>query len=201
MAFNKQTSGRLWGTLDPLAYGVHVKPIQTNTKKVAQLATAAHAANQTGKTSGILGKLFGGIFGSGGGGVGGFFSNIFSSGQKMTGFGSILGAVGSFLGGLDDTEAKLTARRLDIEEELGREGLRIKEELGKEELRINEMRAKDAIRQTGLGSMYMGWTPKQADVPGIFEGTPGLSVADAPSPGIIGGSNQGMITEAKQAQV
>ena len=47
----------------------------------------------------------------------------------------------------------------------------------------------------------MGWTPKQADVPGIFEGTPGLSVADAPSPGIIGGSNQGMITQAKQGVV
>ena len=196
MAFNKQTSGRLWGTRDPLAYGVHVKPIETNTRKVAEIATAAHAANKTGKTSGILGKLFGGIFGGGGGGVGGFFSNIFSSGSKMTGFGSILGAVGSFLGGLDDTQDKLTARRLDIEEKLGME-----------QIRINEMQAKDAIRRTGLGSMYMGWTPKQADVPGVFEGTPGLVVGDAPSEvastggGIIGGSNQGMITDAQQRQL
>jgi hypothetical protein len=196
MAFNKQTSGRLWGTRDPLAYGVHVKPIETNTRKVAEIATAAHAANKTGKTSGILGKLFGGIFGGGGGGVGGFFSNIFSSGQKMTGFGSILGAVGSFLGGLDDTQDKLLARKIDVEEKLGME-----------QLRINEMKAKDAIRQTGLSSMYMGWTPKQADVPGIFEGTPGLVVGDAPTEvasntgGIIGGGAQGIITEAQQRVV
>ena len=119
----------------------------------------------------------------------------------MSGFGSILGALGSFLGGMDDTQDKLLGRKLDIEEELGREELRIKEELGREELRINEMQAKDAIRQTGLDNMYMGWTPMQADVPGIFEGTPGLSVADAPGPGIIGGSNQGMITQAKQGVV
>jgi len=195
--YNKQTGGGNWSSSSAL----HVGQINTNTKKLSQVASGVYAANKTGKTSGILGKLFGGIFGGGGGGLGGFFSNIFSSGDKMMGFGSILGAVGSFLGGLDDTEAKLTARRLDIEEELGREGLRIKEELGKEELRINEMKAKDSIRQTGLGSMYMGWTPKQADVPGIFEGTPGLSVADAPSAGIIGGSNQGMITQAKQGVV
>ena len=196
MAFNKQTSGRLWGTRDPLAYGVHVKPIETNTRKVAEIATAAHAANKTGKTSGILGKLFGGIFGGGGGGVGGFFSNIFSSGSKMTGFGSILGAVGGFLSGLDDTQDKLLARKIDVEEKIGME-----------QIRINEMKAKDAIRQTGLSSMYMGWTPKQADVPGIFEGTPGLVVGDAPTEvasntgGIIGGGTQGMITEAQQRVV
>ena len=196
MAFNKQTSGRLWGTRDPLAYGVHVKPIETNTRKVAEIATAAHAANKTGKTSGILGKLFGGIFGGGGGGVGGFFSNIFSSGAKMTGFGSILGAVGGFLSGLDDTQDKLLARKLDIEEKLGME-----------QIKINKMKAEDAIRQTGLSSTYMGWTPKQADVPGVFEGTPGLVVGDAPTEvasnnaGIIGGSNQGMITEAQQRVV
>ena len=163
---------------------------------MAEIATAAHAANKTGKTSGILGKLFGGIFGGGGGGVGGFFSNIFSSGSKMTGFGSILGAVGGFLSGLDDTQDKLLARKIDVEEKIGME-----------QIRINEMKAKDAIRQTGLSSMYMGWTPKQADVPGIFEGTPGLVVGDAPTEvasntgGIIGGGNQGMITEAQQRVV
>ena len=199
--YDAQTSTRGYGGSNSNLY-MHTKPISSVTKNASKLASGVYAAEKTGKTSGILGKLWGGLFGGGGGGgVGGFFSNIFSSGDKMMGFGSILGAVGSFLGGLDDTEAKLTARRLDIEEELGREGLRIKEELGKEELRINEMRAKDAIRQTGLSTMYMGWTPKQADVPGIFEGTPGLSVADAPGPGIIGGSNQGMITQAKQGVV
>jgi len=190
--YNKQTGGRNWSSSSVL----HVKPIETNTRKLAEIATASHAANKTGKTSGILGKLFGGIFGSGGGGVGGFFSNIFSSGAKMTGFGSILGAVGGFLSGLDDTQDKLLARKLDIEEKLGME-----------QIKINKMKAEDSIRQTGLSSTYMGWTPKQADVPGVFEGTPGLVVGDAPTEvasnnaGIIGGSNQGMITKAQQRPV
>ena len=203
--YNKSTSRR---RTSPTS-SIHVGPLSARAKQGASLASGIYSSNKTGNKTGLVSSLFGGMFGGGGsgGGLGGFFSNIFSSGDKMMGFGSILGAVGSFLGGLDDTEAKLTARRLDIEEELGREGLRIKEELGKEELRINEMRAKDAIRQTGLSNMYMGWTPKQADVPGIFEGTPGLVVGDAPTEvasnnaGIIGGSNQGMITQAQQRQV
>ena len=190
--YNKQTGGGNWSSSSAL----HVGQINTNTKKLSQVASGVYAANKTGKTSGILGKLFGGIFGGGGGGVGGFFSNIFSSGAKMTGFGSILGAVGGFLSGLDDTQDKLLARKLDIEEKLGME-----------QIKINKMKAEDAIRQTGLSSTYMGWTPKQADVPGVFEGTPGLVVGDAPTEvasntgGIIGGGNQGMITEAQQRVV
>ena len=131
-----------------------------------------------------------------GGGLGGFIKDIFSSGDKMMGAGSLLTGIGGFIGGLTDRSDEFTERKLDIYEELGRE-----------ELRINEMKAKDAIRQTGLSTMYMGWTPKQADVPGIFEGTPGLVVGDAPSEvastsgGIIGGNNQGIITQAKQGQV
>ena len=109
---------------------------------------------------------------------------------------AIFNVLGSFLGGLDKTQEKLDARRLDIEEKLGME-----------QIKVNKMKAEDAIRQTGLASTYMGWTPEQANVPGIFEGTPGLVVGDAPtqvasnSAGIIGGSNQGMITQAKQVQV
>ena len=131
-----------------------------------------------------------------GGGLGGFIKDIFSSGDKMMGAGSLLTGIGGFIGGLTDRSDEFTERKLDIYEELGRE-----------ELRINEMKAKDAIRQTGLSTMYMGWTPKQADVPGIFEGTPGLVVGDAPTEvasntgGIIGGGNQGMITQAKQRTV
>ena len=176
------------------------KPLSTTTKQAATALAGIHSANKMGSTDGIITKGWNYLFGSGskskGAGVGGFFKNIFSSGDKMMGFGSILGAVGSFLGGLDDTQDKLAARRLDIEEKLGME-----------QIRINEMQAKDAIRRTGLGSMYMGWTPKQADVPGVFEGTPGLVVGDAPSEvastggGIIGGSNQGMITDAQQRQL
>ena len=194
--YDAQTSTRGYGGSNSNLY-MHTKPISSVTKNASRLASGVYAAGKTGKTSGILGKLWGGLFGGGGGGgVGGFFSNIFSSGDKMMGFGSILGAVGSFLGGLDDTQSKLDARRIDVQEKLGME-----------QIRINEMQAKDAIRRTGLGSMYMGWTPKQADVAGIFEGTPGLVVGDAPSEvasntgGIIGGGNQGMITQAKQRQV
>jgi hypothetical protein len=133
-------------------------------------------------------------------GVKGFLSTALSSGEGMMGLGSLLSVAGTFIGTLFDDSAEkqheLDTRKLDIYEELGRE-----------ELRINEMKAKDAIRKTGLSTMYMGWTPKQADVPGIFEGTPGLVVGDAPSEvasnsaGIIGGNNQGMITQAKQRQV
>ena len=137
------------------------------------------------------------------GGLGGFIKNIFSSGENMMGAGSLLTGIGGFIGGLTDRSDEFTEKGLAIKE---RE-LDIYEELGKEELRINEMKAKDAIRQTGLSTMYMGWTPKQADVPGIFEGTPGLVVGDAPTEvasntgGIIGGGNQGMITQAKQRTV
>jgi len=194
--YDAQTTTRGYGGSNSNLY-MHTKPMSSVTKNASKLASGVYAAEKTGNTSGILGKLWGGLFGGGGGGgVGGFFSNIFSSGDKMMGFGSILGAVGSFLGGLDDTADKLAARRLDVEEKLGME-----------QIKINKMKAEDAIRQTGLSSMYMGWTPKQADVPGIFEGTPGLVVGDAPTEvvsnngGIIGGSNQGIITQAKQVQV
>ena len=197
--YNKSTSRR---RTSPTS-SIHVGPLSARAKQGATIASGIYSSNKTGNKTGLVSSLFGGMFGGGGsgGGLGGFFSNIFSSGDKMMGFGSILGAVGSFLGGMDDTADKLAERRLDVDEKYGLESLRIKEELGREELRINEMQAKDAIRQTGLDNMYMGWTPKQADVPGIFEGTPGLSVADAPSPGIIGGSNQGMITQAEQGVV
>ena len=135
---------------------------------------------------------------SGGTGIKGFFSRAFSSGEGMLGMSNIITSVGAFLGGLFDKSDELTARKLDIQEKLGME-----------QIRIQEMAAKDAIRRTGLGSMYMGWTPKQADVAGIFEGTPGLTVASPTTPtevasnsgGIIGGSNQGIISQAKQRQV
>jgi len=193
--YNKSTSRR---RTSPTS-SIHVGPLSARAKQGASLASGIYSSNKTGNKTGLVSSLFGGLFGGGGGsggGLGGFFSNIFSSGDKMMGFGSILGAVGSFLGGLDDTQEKLDARRLDIEEKLGIE-----------QIKINKMKAEDAIRETGLSSMYMGWTPKQADVPGIFEGTPGLVVGDAPTEvasnnaGIIGGSNQGMITEAQQRQV
>ena len=192
--YNKSTSRR---RTSPTS-SIHVGPLSARAKQGASLASGIYSSNKTGNKTGLVSSLFGGMFGGGGsgGGLGGFFSNIFSSGDKMMGFGSILGAVGSFLGGLDDTQSKLDARRIDVQEKLGME-----------QIRINEMQAKDAIRRTGLGSMYMGWTPKQADVAGIFEGTPGLVVGDAPSEvasntgGIIGGGNQGMITQAKQRQV
>ena len=130
------------------------------------------------------------------GGLGGFIKDIFSSGDKMMGAGSLLTGIGGAISALTDRSDEFKERELDIYEELGREGIR-----------INEMKAKDAIRQTGLFTMYMGWTPKQADVPGIFEGTPGLVVGNAPTEvasntgGAIGGSSQGMITQAKQRQV
>jgi len=133
-------------------------------------------------------------------GVKGFLSNALSSGEGMMGLGSLLSVAGTFIGTLFDDSAEkqheLDTRKLDIYEELGRE-----------ELRINEMKAKDAIRQTGIASTFMGWTNPIAAVEGIVEPTPGLVVGDAPTEvasntgGIIGGGNQGMITQAKQRTV
>lgn len=129
------------------------------------------------------------------GGLGGFIKNIFSSGDKMMGAGSLLTGIGGAISALTDRSDEFKERELDIYEELGREGVE-----------INRMKAQDAIRQTAFSTMRMGWTPKQADVEGVFKGTPGLVVGDAPtqvvsnSAGIIGGNNQGMISQAKQRQ-
>lgn len=134
------------------------------------------------------------------GGLGGFIKNIFSSGENMMGAGSLLTGIGGFIGGLTDRSDEFTEKGLALKE---RE-IDIYEALGKEGLEINRMKAEDAIRQTGIASTFMGWTNPIAAVEGIVKPTPGLVVGDAPtevasnSAGIIGGNNQGMITQAKQ---
>ena len=154
---------------------------------------------------GVLNWFGGGLGKSGtptkkGGGFTGWISNALSSGEGMMGLGSLLSVAGTFIGTLFDDSAEkqheLESRKLDIYEKLGME-----------DIRINEMKAKDAIRQTGIASTFMGWTNPIAAVEGIVEPTPGLVVGEAPSEvasntgGIIGGGNQGMITQAKQRQV
>jgi hypothetical protein len=132
--------------------------------------------------------------------LGGFIKNIFSSGENMMGAGSLLTGIGGFIGGLTDRSDEFTEKGLALKE---RE-IDIYEALGKEGLEINRMKAEDAIRQTGIASTFMGWTNPIAAVEGIVKPTPGLVVGDAPtevasnSAGIIGGNNQGMITQAKQ---
>jgi hypothetical protein len=177
-------------------------------------ATGAAKKRQSGTSSGnFLADAWDGVvdwFGGGlgksgtptkkGGGFTGWISNALSSGDGMMGLSALLNVGGTFISTLFDDSAEkqheLESRKLDIYEELGRE-----------ELRINEMRAKDAIRQTGIASTFMGWTNPIAAVEGIVEPTPGLVVGDAPTEvasntgGIIGGNNQGMITQAKQRQV
>ena len=133
-------------------------------------------------------------------GVKGFLSNALSSGEGMMGLGSLLSVAGTFIGTLFDDSAEkqheLDTRKLDIYEELGRE-----------ELAINRMKAEDSIKRTASDKTFMGWGLKQLDYPGVYESTPGLVVGDAPtqvasnSAGIIGGNNQGIITQAKQGQV
>ena len=134
-----------------------------------------------------------------GGGFTGWISNALSTGEGMTGLGNLLSVGGTFISTLFDDSAEkqheLDTRKLDLYEEFSRE-----------ELRINEMRAKDAIRQTGIASTFMGWTNPIAAVEGVVEPTPGLTVAAPVSPsevsyntgGIIGGNNQGLITQAQQ---
>ena len=138
-----------------------------------------------------------------GGGLGGFIKNIFSSGENMMGAGSLLTGIGGFIRGLTDRSDEFTEKGLALKE---RE-IDIYEALGKEGLEINRMKAEDAIRQTGIASTFMGWTNPIAAVEGIVKPTPGLVVGDAPTEvasntgGIIGGGNQGMITQAKQRTV
>ena len=151
-----------------------------------------------GLTSGSMDAIAGSrkISKSSSGGLGDFIKNIFSSGDSMMGAGSLLTGLGGAISAFTDRSDEFKERELDIYEELGREGVE-----------INRMKAQDAIRQTAFNTMRMGWTPKQADVEGVFKGTPGLVVGDAPtevasnSAGIIGGNNQGMITQAKQRTV
>jgi len=131
-----------------------------------------------------------------GGGLGGFIKNIFSTPEGTMGAGSFLSGLGGFVKGFTDRSDEFKERELDIYEALGKEGLE-----------INRMKAEDAIRQTGIESTFMGWTNPIAAVEGIVKPTPGLVVGDAPTEvasntgGIIGGGNQGMITQAKQRTV
>jgi len=193
-----------------------------------EFAVVGNAAAQVGKKLGgnsslwdWMSKGFGWLFGGGAsnvinpstslnatrkisepssGGLGGFIKNIFSSGENMMGAGSLLTGIGGFIGGLTDRSDEFTEKGLALKE---RE-IDIYEALGKEGLEINRMKAEDAIRQTGIASTFMGWTNPIAAVEGIVKPTPGLVVGDAPtevasnSAGIIGGNNQGMITQAKQ---
>ena len=130
------------------------------------------------------------------GGLGGFIKNIFSTPEGTMGAGSFLSGLGGFVKGFTDRSDEFKERELDIYEALGKEGLE-----------INRMKAEDAIRQTGIASTFMGWTNPIAAVEGIVKPTPGLVVGDAPTEvasntgGIIGGGNQGMITQAKQRTV
>ena len=134
-------------------------------------------------------------------GVKGFLSTALSSGEGMMGLGSLLSVAGTFIGTLFDDSAEkqyeIDMRRIDVQEKIG---------MG--QVANQKLMAENAIRRTGMENMYMGWSPKQADDPGgVFKGTPGLVVGDAPSEvasntgGIIGGNNQGMITQAKERVV
>ena len=183
-------------------------------------ATGAAKSRKSGTSSGDFLKdawdgvvdWFGGGLGKSGtptkkgGGFTGWISNALGSGEGMMGLSALLNVGGTFISTLFDDSAEkqheLESRKLDIYEKLGMEELR----LGMEELRINEMKAKDAIKRTASDKTFMGWGLKQLDYPGVYESTPGLVVGDAPtevasnSAGIIGGNNQGMITQAKQRQ-
>ena len=176
-------------------------------------ATGAAITRKSGASSGNFLKdawdgvtnWFGGGLGKSGtakkgGGFTGWISNALSTGEGMTGLGNLLTVGGTFISSLFDDSAEkqyeVDMRRIDVQEKIG---------MG--QIANQKLLAENAIRRAGMENMYMGWTPKQADVEGIFKGTPGLVVGDAPSEvastggGIIGGSNQGMITDAQQRQL
>jgi len=150
---------------------------------------------------------------SSGGGIGGFFSNLLGGmfgGGGGTGIslGNIISGIGGFFGSKANYE--LGERELDIREKLGLEGIRIKDE----ELALETMKAEAAIaaekRQTAIGSTFMGHTsPIAAAAEGLTGVEQGLQVADTwvtpevrkKAGGALGGSQPGLITQAKQAQV
>lgn len=175
-------------------------------------------------------NLFGGIFGGGGkgsigglkrgssvdavvgsrkiassqagsGGIGGFFSNMFSSGESMIGFGTVLNSLGAFFTGLDDTGEEIASRTLDIREKLGTRALDIEESLGEGQLAINRMNAENAIRQTAIGSTFLGHPNPMAMVEGVKDPGPGLLVGRSPqevaggAQGILGASSPGTISQ------
>lgn len=135
-----------------------------------------------------------------GGGFTGWISNALSSGEGMMGLGSLLNVAGTFIATLfDDTAEKqyeVDMRRIDVQEKIG---------MG--QIANQKLLAEDAIRRTAASNTYMGWGLKGLDVPGTYESTPGVVVRPAQSEvsqqtaGIIGGNNQGIITQAKQGQV
>ena len=138
---------------------------------------------------------------SDGGGLSGFFKKTLSSGSGMLGLSSIITSLGGFLGGLFDKSDEFAEKSLQAKIDLGHRELDIKEALGEKGLEIERMKAEDNIVRTGLGSTYLGWSPKQADRPGVFEGTPGLTVAQPTSGGMISPPKQGLIKQVDQGQI
>jgi len=141
---------------------------------------------------------------SSGGGISGFFGNLLGGmfgGEGGTGIslGNIISGIGGYFGSKANYE--LSERALDIQEKLGEQGLA-----------LETMKAEAAIaaekRQTAIGSTFMGHTnpiAAAAGVPGVEQG---LQVAEWEAPevrkkagGAIGGSQPGLITQAKQRQV
>ena len=141
---------------------------------------------------------------SSGGGISGFFGNLLGGmfgGEGGTGIslGNIISGIGGYFGSKATYE--LSERALDIQEKLGEQGLA-----------LETMKAEAAIaaekRQTAIGSTFMGHTnpiAAAAGVPGVEQG---LQVAEWEAPevrkkagGAIGGSQPGLITQAKQRQV
>ena len=141
---------------------------------------------------------------SSGGGISGFFGNLLGGmfgGEGGTGIslGNIISGIGGYFGSKANYE--LSERALDIQEKLGEQGLALK-----------TMEVEAAIeaekRQTAIGSTFMGHTnpiAAAAGVPGVEQG---LQVAEWEAPevrkkagGAIGGSQPGLITQAKQRQV
>jgi hypothetical protein len=138
-------------------------------------------------------------------GIGGFFSNLIK-GSDAGDWSDIIGTVGAFIGGLDDSEFELSERALDIKEHFLGEDVRLNEE----SLAINRMKAEAAIeaekRQTAIGSTYLGWTNPIAQVEGV-NAQPGLVVGRAPqeamsgTPGILGASSPGAISQGTQRRL
>jgi hypothetical protein len=131
------------------------------------------------------------------GGIGGFFSSLLGGlfGGGGLSLGDILGGIGGFFS--DKTEYELDDRRIKINEE---------------QVKINRLKAEAEIdaekRQTAIASTFMGHTNPIAAVEGVNV-EPGLVVNPWKAPtevrkqpgGAIGGSQQGMISQADQRKV
>ena len=132
-------------------------------------------------------------------GLGTLFSALLGGGTGIS-LGGILSGIGGFFS--EKAKHKLAARRLDVQEAIGKEANAINR------LQI-EGNISENKRRTAIGSTFMGHTNPIAAVEGVTGIEPGLQVADQwvspevrkQSAGVLSGSKLGLIDQGTQRKL